>query len=115
MTAELSFALTLVIVLSGGGLIWLTSRGNLQAGDSLRRQVSDLTDKVMILERTNRALQEALAVVQAELGDTRQVLQTERESRQQLHAELAVLQQELAVYRARLGLGPGLGMIGGKS
>jgi len=103
MTADFSLLLTVMILVVGAGLVVLTGRGNLVADDSLRRQVTDLADKVMILERMNRALQEALAVAQTELSDTRQLLQAERDHTRDLENQIGLIQNELIIYRARSG------------
>lgn len=104
MTVELSLVLSVAALALGLGMAVMLARTH-----TSRAQVDDLTARIAALDRTNRALQEALAVVQQELGDTRCELNAERERRIKLEQELALVQQELLTYKyaQRPGAMPG--------
>jgi len=62
----------------------------------LRESVAELSEKVRRLENTNCALEEALAIVQRELGDARAALQYERGQRIALSEEVSRLRIALS-------------------
>lgn len=97
MTVELSLVLSLAALALGLGMVVMMARNQLP-----HTRVDELTQRIAILDGRNLALQEALAVVQAELGDTRCQLTTEREKRLKLEQELALIQQELLTYKYSL-------------
>ena len=62
----------------------------------LRKSIAELSEKVRRLENTNCALEEALAIVQRELGDARAALQYERGQRIALSEEVSRLRIALS-------------------